>query len=86
MKFDTETGSWDAFENPGISRSGGAGVAAAQFVIDHEADAVISGAFGPNAAGAFRAGNIAMKLFGGQAATVEQAARLFKEQKLESFE
>lgn len=85
MKFDTETGAWEAFENPGVTRSGGAGVAAAQFVIDHKADVVISGAFGPNASGAFRAGKVTMKLFNGQAATVEQAAQLCQEDKLESF-
>ena len=31
---DTETGEWQAFENPALSASGGAGVQASQFVAE----------------------------------------------------
>lgn len=85
MKYNSETGRWEEHKNPGAERSGGAGVAAAQFVIDQKADIVISGAFGPNASGAFRAGNITMKLFGSDVSTVEQAAQFCLQDKLESF-
>ena len=85
MEYNSETGRWTEHQNPGVTQSGGAGVAAAQFVIDHKADAVISGAFGPNAAGAFRAANIAMQLFNNEIATVEQAAQFCLQDKLESF-
>lgn len=85
MEYNSETGNWTEHANPGAEHSGGAGVAAAQFVIDHKADIVISGAFGPNAAGAFRAGNIAMRLFNKDVSTVEQAAQLCLQEKLESF-
>jgi len=46
---DSETGEWTAHENPALSASGGAGVQAAQFVVKLGAQAVISGAYGPNA-------------------------------------
>lgn len=46
---DTETDVWQVFDNPALSASGGAGVQAAQFVAGQGANAVISGAFGPNA-------------------------------------
>ena len=46
---DTENGEWQAFDNPALSASGGAGVQAAQFVAKQGAGAVVSGAFGPNA-------------------------------------
>ena len=55
VKMDTDTGKWEALTNPGVSQSSGAGVAAAQLVIDQKANAVISGDFGPHAANAFRA-------------------------------
>jgi predicted Fe-Mo cluster-binding NifX family protein len=73
-------------QNPGAEQSGGAGVAAAQYVIDHKADTVISGAFGPNASSALRAGNVTMKLFNSEVSTVEQAVQLCLQDKLESFE
>lgn len=86
MKYDSETAQWQSLTNPGSQRSGGAGVAAAQFVIDQKADVVISGAFGPNAAGAFRAANITMSLFSKEVKTVQQAAEYFLQDKLEIFE
>jgi predicted Fe-Mo cluster-binding NifX family protein len=46
---DSETLSFEAFDNPCLSARGGAGVQAAQFVLDHGAQAVIAGNVGPNA-------------------------------------
>ena len=46
---DSETGKWSAYENPALSASGGAGVQAAQFIAKLGAQAVVSGAYGPNA-------------------------------------
>jgi predicted Fe-Mo cluster-binding NifX family protein len=82
IKFDTETKHWEACPNPGASRSGGAGVAAAQFVIDQKASAVISGAFGPNAEEALRAANIEMYLFSSSDASVQQTLDSFQQDKL----
>lgn len=85
MKLDTDTQQWQALENPGAEQSGGAGVAAAQFVVDQKADAIISGAFGPNAARVFRSANITMSLFSKDTQTVQQAAENFLHDKLEIF-
>jgi predicted Fe-Mo cluster-binding NifX family protein len=65
---DTETGEWQAFENPALSSSGGAGVQAAQFVARQGAGAVISGAFGPNAFDTLAASDIEMYLASGNEA------------------
>jgi predicted Fe-Mo cluster-binding NifX family protein len=85
IEMDTETKQWEAFPNPGASQSGGAGVAAAQFVIDHKANAVISGDFGPHAVSAFQAANIKMYLFTRDVTTVQQAIDYFKQDKLPIF-
>jgi len=85
IRIDTDTNQWEAFENPGASQSGGAGVAAAQFVIDQKASVVISGDFGPNAANAFRAANIEMRLFTKEVLTVKDAVDRFKQGLLPIF-
>ncbi len=46
--------------NPGYSQPRGAGVTAAQFVIDQGADVVISGQFGPNSSQVLQAAGIRM--------------------------
>ncbi len=80
--FDTDTNLWEAFQNPGVSQSGGAGVAAAQFVVDKKADVVISGDFGPNASRAFQAANVEMLRFTDSTTTVQEAVDHFKQDKL----
>jgi len=85
VKVDTDTMQWEGFANPAVSQSGGAGVAAAQFVVNQKAAAVISGDFGPNAAGALRAANIEMLLFTDETATVEQAVEQYRQGKLPIF-
>ncbi len=82
IKMDTETNQWEAFANPGINLSGGAGVAAAQFVVDKKADAVISGDFGPNAFGAFQAAGIKMIRFNDGITTVDDAVQKFNKGEL----
>lgn len=82
VKMDTATNQWEAFPNPGAGQSGGAGVAAAQFVINQHVDSVISGDFGPNAYNALQAANIAMYLFG-TSNTINNAIEQFKAGKLE---
>lgn len=85
IRMDTETNQWEAFPNPGASQSGGAGVAAAQFVIDQKATTVISGDFGPHAVNAFQAAKIEMRLFTKDVTTVQQAIDYFKQDKLPAF-
>lgn len=60
IQFDSESGEWEAFENNATSQAHGAGVAAAQFLIDRGAQAVISGRFGPNAYQALSTAGITM--------------------------
>jgi predicted Fe-Mo cluster-binding NifX family protein len=57
---DTESADYQIFSNAAVAASGGAGVAAAQFVADKQVDAVISGSFGPNAYDTLAAANIKM--------------------------
>ena len=85
IKVETQTISWESFSNPGISQSGGAGVAAAQFVIDQKAEAVISGDFGPNASRALSTAGVHMYLFDRDITTVLQAVENFKEGKLPMY-
>jgi predicted Fe-Mo cluster-binding NifX family protein len=85
IMHDSETNESKAFVNPGVSQSGGAGVAAAQFVIDQAADIVISGDFGPHAANALRAGKVKMYLFDGNLANVGEAVDTFLKGKLPAF-
>jgi predicted Fe-Mo cluster-binding NifX family protein len=80
--YDTETNQWEAFQNPGVTQSGGAGVAAAQFVVDQNAEVVISGDFGPNASRAFQTANVDMRRFTESTATVQDAVDHFKQGKL----
>jgi len=86
IKVDTETNEWHAFENPGTSQSGGAGIAAAQFVVDQKADVVISGDFGPHAAKAFHAAKIEMRLFSDNVTTVQEAVDQYTGNKLTTFQ
>ena len=52
---DTETMDFKAIDNPAVSAQGGAGIQAAQFVVERGAQAVLTGALGPNAANVLRA-------------------------------
>jgi predicted Fe-Mo cluster-binding NifX family protein len=59
---DTETEEWEAYPNPALNATGGAGIQAAQFIAGHGVKAVISGDFGPKAYSALAAGGIQMFL------------------------
>lgn len=58
--FDTESMQWEAFPNPAIDAPGGAGTQAAQFAVEKQVSAVVSGNFGPNASSALNVAEIAM--------------------------
>ena len=85
IKYDTESKKWEAFQNPGASESGGAGIAAAQFVIDKGATTVISGSFGPNASNTLKAANINMFVFTPDVTSIKHAIELFEKGDLRSF-
>ena len=55
---DTETFEFEAIPNPAMSQAGGAGIQAAQFVVKHGAEAVLTGNLGPNAFGVLQAAGV----------------------------
>jgi len=73
---DTETMAFEAVENPAIAAAGGAGIQAAQFVVERGAQAVVTGNVGPNAFSVFQSARTPVYLFGG--GTVRQAVEAFK--------
>jgi predicted Fe-Mo cluster-binding NifX family protein len=79
LEFDTDTEKWTAHDNPAQSQSGGAGVAAAQFLIDHTVDVAISGRFGPNAHSALAAAGIQMMTFEGEGQTAREVIDAYKQ-------
>jgi predicted Fe-Mo cluster-binding NifX family protein len=84
---DSETGEWSAHENLALSASGGAGVQASQFIAKLGAQAVVSGAYGPNAANTLSPAGIEMYLAPiGQTLTAAEVLALFKAGKLNKTE
>ena len=77
---DTDTMTWEAADNDAITASGGAGIQSAQFIIQHGAQAVVSGNVGPNAFQVFQAAGV--PVFQHQGGTVKQVAAAFKEGQL----
>ncbi len=73
---DTETSEFEAVENPAVGAAGGAGIQAAQYVIEKGARAVVSGNVGPNAFQVFQSAGVPVHLFGG--GTVREAVEAFK--------
>lgn len=71
---------FEAVDNPALGAAGGAGIQAAQFVVERGAKAVISGSVGPNAFGVLQAANVSVYTFEG--GTVRQAVEAYKAGKL----
>ena len=59
---ETETLAFEAVPNPAASASGGAGIQAAQFVVEQGAAAVLTGNVGPNAAQVLQAADVPVYL------------------------
>lgn len=72
---DPETMAFDAVVNPALMSTGGAGIRAAQLVVEHRAAAVLTGNVGPNAYGVLRAADVPIYLVG--PCTVRQAVDQF---------
>lgn len=80
---DTNTGAWSVHENPALSASGGAGVQAAQFIVQLGAQAVVSGAYGPNAFDTLSPAGIVMYLAPtNETLTATEVLEMFKSKKL----
>jgi predicted Fe-Mo cluster-binding NifX family protein len=77
---DPETMEFEASENEGLTASGGAGVQAAQLIVQKGASALITGNLGPNATSALSASGIKVHLVSG--GTVREVTEAFKEGKL----
>ena len=77
---DTETLEFEAVPNPAMNQGGGAGIQAAQFVVNQGAQAVLTGNLGPNAFGVLQAAGVPGYLVGEgtirQAVEAHQAGQL----------
>lgn len=80
---DTETMKYETVPNEAAGAAGGAGIQAAQFVVQKGAQAVVTGNVGPNAFGVLRAAGVSIYLSAG-AETVRQVVESFKEGKLQA--
>lgn len=78
--YDTESDEYKSIGNSGVYSSQGAGIAAAQTIIDEKVDVLITGNIGPNAMKLLNAsGTIIYQLNSG---TVDEALKQFTENKL----
>jgi predicted Fe-Mo cluster-binding NifX family protein len=73
---ETDTMAFEAVPNPAVSASGGAGIQAAQLVVEQGAQAVLTGNLGPNAADVFGAAGVPVYL--NSESTVRAAVEAFK--------
>lgn len=78
--IDTQSGALDAETNPAREAAGGAGIQAAQRVVDKGVEAVVTGFVGPNASRVLQAAGV--KVYGNAAGTVRGALEKMKEGKL----
>jgi predicted Fe-Mo cluster-binding NifX family protein len=81
--IETETLQFEAIENPATSAPSGAGIQAAQLVVERGAQAVVTGNVGPNALDVFQSAGMPIYLFND--GTVRDAVEAFKAGKLQSF-
>lgn len=77
---DTKTMKFETKPNPGAMAGGGAGIQAAQFVVDHQAQAVLTGHVGPNAYHALNSGGV--EIYTGISGSVQDAVDQFKNNQL----
>ncbi|MDI6850316.1 MAG: NifB/NifX family molybdenum-iron cluster-binding protein [bacterium] len=73
---DSDTMEFKFVMNPALSRPGGAGINAAQFLIDEGVEVVVSGNVGPNAEQALRAGGV--KIVTGVSGTLREVLEKIK--------
>jgi predicted Fe-Mo cluster-binding NifX family protein len=79
---DTETMQFEVVANPALSAGSGAGIQAAQFIIEQGAQAVVTGNVGPNAYGVFAAAGVPVYLYND--GTVRQALEAYKAGELQA--
>ena len=76
MIVETKTMEYEAVKNEGAASSGGAGVSAAQLIVNQDVQAVITGNVGPNAMNVLKAANI--EILKGSAVSVKENVEQFK--------
>lgn len=81
--YDTENNEVRAVENDGQSSKGGAGIAAAQQLIDENVDVVITGNLGPNAFELIEKANI--KAFKSESILLKSVIEKYKNGELEEL-
>ncbi len=81
---NTVTDETQILENPAANVEGGAGIKAAQFVVDHKANALITLRGGENAAEVLLAADT--QIYKAQGSTAKENLALFTEGKLEKLE
>ena len=81
MFVDTDSLEYEALPNPAMSQGGGAGIQAAQFVVNQGAQAVLTGNLGPNAFDVLRAAGVPGYLV--PEGTVRQVVEAFKSGQLQ---
>jgi predicted Fe-Mo cluster-binding NifX family protein len=80
LLVNTETLAFEAVDNSAISTSSGAGIQAAQFVVERGAQAVLTGSVGPNAANALQGAHVPVyQIFEG---AVRQVVEMFRQGQL----
>ncbi len=77
---DADTMAFEAVENPAMSAAGGAGIQAAQFVVERGAQAVLTGNVGPNAANVLQSANV--PIYQIREGTVQQVVEMFRQGQL----
>jgi predicted Fe-Mo cluster-binding NifX family protein len=73
---DTDSMEAESVENPAMSAAGGAGIQAAQFIVERGAQAVLTGNVGPNAFDVFQAADVPVYLSG--EGTVREMVEAYK--------
>ena len=79
---ETDTGKFEFIENSSMSAGGGAGISAAQTIVDKGVKAVLTGNCGPNAYQVLEAAGV--QVITGVSGTVKQAINDFKAGKLKA--
>ena len=81
--YDTETTEKKLIDNSAIAAQGGAGIKAAQVIVDEKAEALLTPRCGENAAQVLKAANI--QLYKTEGASVDEAIQAFQENRLEEL-
>jgi len=82
--YDTDTDSWEAYENRLAAERGGVGTRNSQFLLSKGCKAVITaGNVGPNAMSVLKSSGV--RCYGTNVGSVKEAITLFKEGKLQEI-